>query len=47
MATSGRQRPQYVLAVRLLIAEYSAERIRVSSDVLWPLEIEEDDGVPF
>lgn len=46
MATSGRQRPQYVLAARFLVAEYGSERIRVSSDVLWPLEIEDDD-LPF
>lgn len=47
MATSHRQRPQFVFAVRFLVAEYSSERVRVSSDVLWPLEIEEIDDVPF
>jgi transcriptional regulator with XRE-family HTH domain len=51
------QWPEYVMAARFLIAEYSAERVRVSADVLWPLKIEEaaaaepaddlDEDIPF
>ena len=53
------QKPEYVMAARFLIAEYQADRIRVSRDVLWPLKIEQgfttptpwsddlDDDIPF
>lgn len=47
MVISHRQQPEYVTATRFLIAEYTAERIRQSADVLWPLELELDDDVPF
>jgi hypothetical protein len=45
MATNYRQQPEYVFAARFLIAEYVSERIRVSPQVNWPLEIADD--VPF
>jgi transcriptional regulator with XRE-family HTH domain len=47
MATHTRQQPQYAFAARFLIGEYQSERVRASSRVLWPLEIEYDDEVPF
>ena len=47
MATTGRQSPTYAFATRFLIAEYVSERVRAPSQVVWPLEIEYDDGVPF
>jgi transcriptional regulator with XRE-family HTH domain len=46
MATHLRQSPQYAFAARFLIAEYVSERVRVSPQVNWPLEIEYDE-VPF
>jgi transcriptional regulator with XRE-family HTH domain len=45
MVTRVGQCPEYVRAVRFMIADYSAERIRVSADVVWPLEPEEE--IPF
>ncbi|MEQ7872524.1 helix-turn-helix transcriptional regulator [Sphingomonas sp. ASV193] len=47
MAVSIRQSPEYAFAARFLIADYVSERVRVSPQVNWPLEIEYDDGVPF
>lgn len=47
MVTTTRQQPEYVRAARLLIAEYTSERIRVPADVVWPLQIEADDDIPF
>lgn len=47
MVTWAGQRPQYIRAARFLIAQYTAERLRVSSDVLWPLPLELDDEPPF
>lgn len=47
MATHLRQLPEYVFATRFLIGEYVSERVRVSSNVLWPLEIEPEPDVPF
>ena len=47
MATHVGQRPEYVRAARFMIAEYTAERLRVPADVVWPLEIEPDDDIPF
>ncbi len=46
MVTSAGQHAQYIRAVRLLVAEYSAERVRVPADVIWPLQLEPDD-IPF
>ena len=46
-ATSDRQRPEYVFAVRFLIGEYVSERVRVPATVIWPLPIEDDDDIPF
>jgi hypothetical protein len=47
MAISSRQNPQYAVAARFHIAEYSAERLRLPADVVWPLKIEFDDDIPF
>lgn len=47
MATNIRQSPEYVFAVRFLIGDYISERTRASTRVMWPLEIEFDDEVPF
>jgi transcriptional regulator with XRE-family HTH domain len=45
--TTGRQTPQYVTAARLLIANYESDRLRVSADVVWPLDSEPEDDLPF
>ncbi len=47
MVVTSRQRPKYVSAVRFVIAPYESERIRLSTDVVWPLDLELDDEVPF
>jgi transcriptional regulator with XRE-family HTH domain len=47
MATFRTQCPEYATAVRFMISEYSAERLRLPADVIWPLEIEDDVDVPF
>lgn len=41
------QNPQYAMATRLHIAEYSAERVRVPTDIVWPLEIQPEEEIPF
>lgn len=40
MVTGRTQNASYVVAVRFHIAEYHSERIRISSDVRWPLDAE-------
>lgn len=50
MATHRGQAPEYVRAARFMVADYVSERIRLSADVLWPLQIEPDldfDDIPF
>lgn len=48
LAISYRQKPRYVTAARFVIADYESERLRVSADVVWPLELEAPpDDVPF
>lgn len=49
MATRYNQSAEYVRAARFLIADYTAERMRVPADVVWPLDPEPEpyDDVPF
>ena len=55
MVTAINQYAEYVMATRLHIAEYTAERVRVSAEVRWPLDLEAEpkidddlsDDIPF
>ena len=47
MTTSQWQSPEYVRATRFLLAEYSSERLRVPANVVWPLQVEEEEEIPF
>lgn len=46
MVTHVGQTPEYVRAARFQIAEYTADRIRLPRDTIWPVDIEPDD-IPF
>lgn len=47
MVTKTTQPPSYIRAARFMIADYTSERIRISADVVWPLELELPDDIPF
>lgn len=48
LVVSLRQSPQYTSAVRLHLAEYATERVRLPQNVAWRLDLcDEDDEIPF